>query len=670
MRATIPFLVGLASVVSATALGFALLDVVGATGIERQLDGVWARSFLRFFVPALIVAVGTLVVIRWSLARPLTSLVRWVKDLRADGEAGVTRVPGSRLLAPLLDEIAQLARSYHTAKVEAAHEARLREDAEAVWTPQRLTQHCRVRMAGCALFVVSNREPYIHVRHGREVRCVIPASGLVTALEPVLRACGGTWVAHGSGDADREVVDRYDRVAVPPADPSYTLRRVWVEPDEEAGFYYGFANEGLWPLCHIAHTRPIFRPSDWAAYRAVNERFCQAVLDEIAEAADPCILIQDYHFTLLPQMLKARRPDVRVAIFWHIPWPNAEAFGICPWQRELLDGMLGADVIGFHTPHHCRNFLETVDRALEARLDWERLDVVRGTATTRVRAFPISVALTDRHGRDAGPLREAPRPADRLPGLRRRPRFLAVGVDRLDYTKGIPERFRAIERFLERYPRYVGELTCVEIGAPSRSAIRRYQEIEREVTAEAERINRRFGTSTWQPIVLLARHHDHAEIEPYYRQADVCLVTSLHDGMNLVAKEFVAARSDDGGVLVLSRFAGAADQLRDALIVNPYDVDQVADAILRAIEMDPAERRGRMRRMRTTVMEHNVYRWAGDVIRELTDVTPGRIVRMPPTHIDARLAPDVLRPDLIGPDVMGPGRDAAAVLGDAQGGVQ
>lgn len=354
-------------------------------------------------------------------------------------------------------------------------------------------------------------------------------------------------------------------------------------------------------------------------------------------------------------MLKARRPDVRVAIFWHIPWPNAEAFGICPWQRELLDGMLGADVIGFHTPHHCRNFLETVDRALESRLDWERLDVVRGTATTHVRAFPISVALTDTNGTDARPPHEARRQTGPLPGLRRRPRFLVVGVDRLDYTKGIPERFRAIERFLERYPRYRGELTCVEIGAPSRGAIPRYQEIQREVTAEAERINRRFATSTWQPIVLLVRHHEHAEIEPYYRDADVCLVTSLHDGMNLVAKEFVAARSDDGGVLVLSRFAGAADQLRDALIVNPYDVDQVAEAILRAIEMDPAERRGRMRRMRSTVMEHNVYRWAGDLIRELTDVTPSGISQVSPGHTDEPPATDMM---------------AAAFVPDAQGAIQ
>lgn len=291
MRATLQFLAVLASFVSATALVFAILDVVGATALERQLDGMWARSFLRFLVPAIVVAVGTLAVTRWSLARPIGSVVRWVKDLRSDSVAGLTRSPGLRLLAPLLDEIAQLARSYHTAKVEAAHEARLREDAEAVWTPQRLTQHCRVKMAGRALLVVSNREPYIHVRQGRDIRCVVPASGLVTALEPILRACGGTWVAHGSGNADREVVDSRDRVAVPPSDPSYTLRRVWVGPDDEAGFYYGFANEGLWPLCHIAHTRPIFRPSDWAAYRAVNQRFCEAVLDEIADTPDPCILI-------------------------------------------------------------------------------------------------------------------------------------------------------------------------------------------------------------------------------------------------------------------------------------------------------------------------------------------------------------------------------------------
>jgi len=478
----------------------------------------------------------------------------------------------------------------------------------------------------------------MHAKDGKTAKVIVPASGLVTALVPILRACDGTWIAHGSGDADRQTVDKYDHIQVPPHDPRYTLRRVWLSKDEEEGYYYGFANEGLWPLCHIAHTRPIFRARDWEHYRDANKKFAKAVLEEMAGTEHPVLLIQDYHFALLPRMIKEERPDARVAIFWHIPWPNPEAFGICPWQRELLEGLLGADLIGFHIQSHCDNFLETANRALECRVEWEHFAVNREAHTTMVRPFPISVAGMEDTAR-ATDYRSANAAREVLfKELGVEAIYLGVGVDRVDYTKGILERFLAIERFLDRYPRYQGKFSFVQIGAPSRTHIKRYHDFLGEVEAEAERINWRFRTERWKPILFLKRHHSHEEIGRFYRAADVCLVTSLHDGMNLVAKEFVASRCDEDGVLVLSCFTGACRELRDALVVNPYDTERMAAEIHAALEMEPKERRARMQRMRQTVKEQNIYRWAGNLIAELCQV---RLEAKEPTRARAVNPPSV-----------------------------
>jgi trehalose 6-phosphate synthase len=460
----------------------------------------------------------------------------------------------------------------------------------------------------------------MHVKTANGIQLIIPASGVVTALEPVVVACDGTWIAHGSGSADRELVDSHDRLRVPPENPSYTLRRVWLNKEEDDGYYAGFSNEGLWPLCHIAHTRPVFRPDDWIQYQRVNEKFAQIVLQEMANTESPTVLVQDYHFALLPKLIKEQRPDARVAIFWHIPWPNPEAFRICPWQREVLEGLLGADLIGFHIQAHCNNFLATVDRALEALTDWDRFTVNRQGHVTLVRPFPISVAYIEPKP-DAH--LKATRAAARqkvLEDLGIDARFLAVGVDRVDYTKGILERFCAIEHFLDENPQYQGEFSFVQVAAPSRTNIKRYSDFLKEVHDEAERINVKFRSSRTRPIVLLERHHDHAEIERYYRAADACLVTSLHDGMNLVAKEFIASRDDERGVLILSAFTGAARELPDALIVNPYDVEQVSAAIRTALEMSAEEQETRMARMRREVREHNIYRWAGNLMAALADI--------------------------------------------------
>lgn len=569
-------------------------------------------------VVVLLTVFVTLLVVRWSFMRPIHRTARWLEAQRLGGGSTHPTLSGG-VFGPLWRELAHLLTSLATARAAAEAEARLRDAGASVWTADRLRAHVATRMNGAPLFVVSNREPYMHVHTNGTIQCLVPASGLVTALEPILRACNGTWIAHGSGDADRERVDPHDRLRVPPAEPEYSLRRVWLTREEEEGYYYGFSNEGLWPLCHIAHTRPLFRASDWLAYQRANQKFADAVIDELSGAPGGLVLVQDYHFALLPGLIKRARPDARVGVFWHIPWPNPEAFGICPWQTEMLDGLLGADLIGFHTQAHCNNFLETVLQAFEAKIEWEQFAVRRHGHVTSVKPFPISVAsapapgLVDRRPLDV-------RRAELLRPFGVSADFVAVGVDRIDYTKGILERFAAIERFFEKWSSYVGRFTLVQIGAPSRTHIKRYHDLVDSVAAEAERINGRFATSTWRPIILLSRHHDHAEIAPYYRTADLAFVTALHDGMNLVAKEYVMARDDDDGVLVLSQFTGASRELQDALIVNPYDTEQMADTLRIALEMPAAERRERMARMRRTVSEHNVYRWAAQLIGDLVDV--------------------------------------------------
>jgi trehalose-6-phosphate synthase len=601
-----------------------LAIVHDAAYIHAQSLRIWRETFLSALAHVFLIVLITLLIVRWSIAGPIARTAHWMKALRTGRAAGARiRAPDLELFRPLAREVATFAESLNTARSAAELEARLRDSGESLWTADRLAVHVRSRLEESRLFVVSNREPYMHMRRGKAVEVHVPPSGVVTAIEPVLRACDGTWVAHGSGDADMESVDAHDRLQVPPDDPHYTLRRVWLNKEEEEGYYYGFANEGLWPLCHIAHTRPIFRASDWQHYQEVNRKFADALLEEMKNISRPVVLVQDYHFALLPRMIKQMRPDARVAIFWHIPWPNPEAFGICPWQRELVDGLLGADLLGFHIQAHCTNFLQTVDRIVESRIDWEHFSVQRLDHHTTVRPFPISVEFPETA---AEPPRESAyasayeERAGLLKALGVESAFMGVGVDRLDYTKGILERFLAVERFLEKYPAYQGVFTFVQIGAPSRTHIKRYHDLQAEIEAETDRINWRFQTDGWKPIVLLNRQHSHKEIEPYYRAADLCLVTALHDGMNLVAKEFIATRQDERGVLILSCFTGAARELRDALQVNPYDIDQTAEAIRAALEMQPEEKQMRMQRMRKLVREHNVYRWAGSLIGELCEV--------------------------------------------------
>jgi trehalose-6-phosphate synthase len=600
------------------------------SSIDTQISHTLRDSLLNATIQTLIISLLALVLVRWNFTDPLAQTAKWLRMLRTgQSHAGPVLAQGE-VFDQINQEVTHLARDLSVARATAEEEARLRDSNASLWTAERLRVSVRNKLQNKPLFVVSNREPYMHVFNDKDksVGVIVPASGVVTALEPVLIACDGTWIAHGSGSADREAVDANDRLRVPPDHPAYTLRRVWLSAEEEKGYYAGFSNEGLWPLCHIAHTRPVFRPEDWFQYQQVNRRFADAVLAEMEGTKSPILLLQDYHFALIPRMVKEARPDARVAIFWHIPWPNAEAFGICPWQRELIDGLLGADLIGFHIQSHCNNFLETVDCAVEALTEWDRFTVNRRGHVTRVRPYPISAAFPE-----IAPLAEPARSsgAERAAlceELGIEATLLGIGVDRVDYTKGILERFSGIERFLELNPAYQRRFTFVQIGAPSRTHIDRYKKFLEEVGVEAERINARFQAGRWKPIVFVKRHHSHQEIERFYRAASLCLVTSLHDGMNLVAKEFVAARADDRGVLILSTFAGAALELLDALLVNPYDVQQLAGAIRRALDMPEEEQSVRMQRLRSGVRENNIYRWAASLLSDLTEIridTPERV---------------------------------------------
>ncbi|HBW22038.1 MAG: hypothetical protein A2X28_09460 [Elusimicrobia bacterium GWA2_56_46] len=584
--------------------------------IDYDLFKIWKRTLIRLLAQMILISLVTLLIIRWNLVDPIIQMAEWMKNLRiGDAHGHVPPIKGD-IFAPIAHEATTLATNLQAARRAAQNEARLRQKGESLWTPERLKEHIKAKMDGRQLFVVSNREPYMHIKEGKEIRTIIPAGGLVTALDPILKAAGGTWVAHGSGEADFEVTDDKNRIKVPPEEPAYTLRRVPLSKEEEDGYYYGFANEGIWPLCHIAHIRPIFRKEDWKYYYEVNQKFAQTVLEEIEAVKEPCVLIQDYHFTLLPGMIKAARPDARVAVFWHIPWPNPETFGICPWQKELIMGLLGADLIGFQTQFYCNNFLDTVDRTMESRINWEHFSVQKEGHITMVKPFPISVDFQQPE-RDAKALSQKPDPATVLKELGIKAEKIGVGVDRIDYTKGMLERVKAVERFLEKYPGYVKKFSFIQLGAPSRTHIPQYHKFLAELHAEVDRINWKFKAKDWKAIVFLEKHHDHKEITKFYKIADVCMVTSLHDGMNLVAKEFVAASDDHRGVLILSRFAGASRELQDALIVNPYDIEQMADAIYYSLTMPKTEVEDRMTRMRQDIHENNIYKWAANLTEEL-----------------------------------------------------
>ena len=508
-------------------------------------------------------------------------------------------------VAPLVREMRKMLRDLDTPRV-------LTEAIRIDWSSDSLRSVLRNELPGAEVMVISNREPYIHNLEDAKVVLQRPASGLVTALEPIMRACGGTWIAHGSGSADQTMVDEQDHLQVPPDAPTYTLRRIWLSDEEQDGYYYGFANEGMWPLCHIAFVRPTFRASDWEQYVAVNRKFADAVVAE-AQTPNPVVLVQDYHFALLPKMVRERLPEATIITFWHIPWPNPEVFSICPWKEEILSGLLGSSILGFHTQFHCINFLDSIDRFVESHIDREHSTISSGGCATQVRPYPISIEWPPAALSVLPPVEVCRKNVRKRFGIDR-DTMLAVGVERFDYTKGITDRFHAVGSLLEIHPEWIDRFTLLQIAAPSRSRLTAYRETQNEAERVAETVNERFGCDGWLPIILVAEHHEPEEVFTLFRAADVCLVSSLHDGMNLVAKEFVAARDDEDGVLVLSTFARASRELREALIVNPYDVRAMGEALHMGLSMPPEQRRERMRLMREMVSENNIFFWAGRML--------------------------------------------------------
>ena len=605
---------------SAQPMPFRVLMLHDLSFVDRRQRT--ARDFVLVFVGISVLLLALLIVlVAWLQLR------RWVEVLIGDirGKRYLDDAESPRASMPILSQVRKVL-------AEAEEKQRLEIDFHENWTPQALRQVVRDHLHSAQVIIVSNREPYIHNFDADKNPVVqVPASGMVTALEPIMRACSGVWVAHGAGTADRETVDRYDQIRVPPDDPSYTLRRVWLTPEQEQGYYYGFCNEGLWALCHLAYVRPAFRAGDWHSYAEVNERFADVVAAE-SNTDSPVILIQDFHFALLPQLIRRKIPKATIALFWHIPWPNAETFGVCPWKREMLMYMLSADILGFHTRHHCQNFLDSVDRFVECQIDHEHMTVTLQGHVCRVAPYPISIEWPPRW------LRRLPDVAACRTAVRERYRIgadmtIGLGVERWDFTKGIIERFQALEALLDKNPRHRGRIVLLQVAAPSRGQLPAYQALQQHTYGEVERINARFGEGDWRPIILIDEHQEPLRIYELYRAADFCLVNSLHDGMNLVAKEFVAARDDEDGVLILSTFAGASRELAEAVLINPFDVTETAEAIEIAMRMGRDERRNRMSLMRRTVKENNVYRWAGRMLMDAARIRQRQSLRSAPRRL-------------------------------------
>jgi len=590
----------------------ALVLAQNATYIDEGIRGVWKDNIIRWFLQIIVFAVAVFILVRWVFFRSISKMVESLQATRK-GSSEIDTAPSSSFFKPLAGEISKVTKSLRQARQSASEEARMRlEKIDSPWTAERLKEFIKAELKGRPIYVITHREPYIHTKTKRGIRFATVASGAIAALQSVMEACGGTWLAYGSGDADREVADEDGKIGVPPDEPRYTLKRIWLKEKEAEG-HYRFSVEALYTLCLMTHTRPVFRKEDWTAYRQVNDSFAEAFLAEIKKVSHPIVLVQDYQFTLLPRIIKTARPDAQVLLFMHSPWPHEELFSICPWRKEILDGMLGADVIGFNTQQHCNNFLDTVGAEMESQIDFERFAITKHGHISLIKPFPISTSFTN--GGDASELTPEHRQIVERLGIRAK--HIAIGADRMDFTKGILERFRGVETFLATHPEYLKQFTLLQVAAPNREMFEHYRKYGEAVTQEAERINKKYGTADWRPIVLEKVQYTHEQLTTLYRLAEVCLVTSLHDSMNLVAKEFVAARNDEAGVLVLSRFAGASRDLRRALIVNPYSAEEIADAIYKAMNMSKTEQRQRMKSMRESVKNYNVYRWAAELIKAL-----------------------------------------------------
>ena len=599
----------------------ALMIVQNAGYINTSISQIWKDNLLRLFVQIIIFSITIFIILRFFVFRQVIRLVESVKRIRMNEDRESFKDESKySFFTPLAKEITHISKSLSQARLSAREEARMRlEKLDTPWTAERLSEFIKATLKDRPIFVVSNREPYEHYTDSKgKISYRVPAGGVVTAIEPVMAACKGTWIAWGSGNADKKAVDKNNKINVPPHEPKYTLKRVWLSDEEIKGYYNGFSNEAMYPLCLMAHTRPLFRKEDWQEYKKVNGIFVKSVLEEIKDIQNPFILIQDYHLALLPQMIKEKRPDAQIGIFWHVPWPSPEAFSVCPWRKEILQGILGADIVGFHIQQFCNNFINTVGKEMESLCDFEQFAVTFQNHTSYIKSFPIGIAFTGGNGE---PTYDPSVGKKLLEKLGINTKYIGLGVDRLDYTKGLLERFKALEFFFDTYPVYKNNFTFLQIASPSRESVPKYKQFGVDITKEVERINNKFKTKNWQPIVFLKEHHSHGQLAPLFKVANVCMVTSLHDGMNLVAKEYIAARNNEDGVLILSQFAGAVRDLKGALVINPYSAEETSEAINIALNMPLPEQQKRMKKMRESIKNYNIYRWSAEFIKAVTSLS-------------------------------------------------
>ncbi len=465
--------------------------------------------------------------------------------------------------------------------------------------------------AGSQLVVVSNRQPYRHSEtdDGEAVAVDRPTGGLTAGLDPVVQETGGTWVAWGDGDADRDVVDEADRVGVPPEDPAYTLRRVWLSDEQVANYYYGFSNQVVWPLCHGALGNVASDPEFWEAYQRTNRQFADVVVEEASDRST--IWFQDYHFGLAPAMVRRTLGGEPTLLqFWHIPWPGWDTYRACPHRAELLRGLLANDVLGVHVPRYRDNFLQCVRACIDdATVDTERNEVTYRGSSTMVVASPMGVPA-EKVRQGAADVSAADFAAFRAEHGIPEDVAVAVGVDRLDYTKGIVARLEALEYLWETQPEWQDQLTFVQNGSESRSAIPAYDRTQSAIREAVDRINDRFGTKDWQPVVFFTDTISQDELYGLYRYADAALVTAMRDGLNLVAMEYAAAQVDEDGALLLSDGTGAHDLLGEyAYSISPFDAADIAETLASALSAPAAERRARMTKLRQQVADVDLATW-------------------------------------------------------------
>ncbi len=454
------------------------------------------------------------------------------------------------------------------------------------------------------LIVVSNRGPYNLQETKQGIKREKSIGGLVSSILPMMEKFGGVWIAAG------EPAGRY---TIAPAHPRFELYHLHLTPEQIRGYYHGLSNSALWPLCHYFLGQAVYDREQWEIYRQVNQHFAQAALQEARD--DDLIWVQDYHLALVPQFLRQARPAARIAHFWHIPFPPQEVFRTLPWRRLLLEGLLSSDVIGFHIPEYAENFLETAQELLGAQVEDGAL--LYNGWRTQVLARPIGIdyETIDRIAR-------SPTTERRVGQLRAlwSGQNIILGVERLDYTKGILERLRALELLLEHRPDLHGRVALIQIVTPSREKVGAYRRNKREIDETVGRINGRFSDGIWVPIHYLYRSYSLSQLIAYYRVADIALVTPLRDGLNLVAKEYVAARVQADGLLVLSEFAGAARQLSGALIVNPYNIEAMAETLAQGLAMSKEEQCARMQAMQARIKEQDVSWWANEFLERMKQI--------------------------------------------------